>query len=93
MDRLYAERCHGHDMITVIRLEHQDLVALVEQGQAGCIERARGPCRHDHLPVRVNVHAGAPPVLGGNGIPQFRPSVKTCIYVYAITHGLLGTFH
>jgi hypothetical protein len=88
----HGNHIHGPQRIDVIPVEwlkKQDLVPGVEQGGAGCLERAGGSHADHDILFRVQVQPLEAALAAGDGPAEFRQAVKPCVDVVSLAHGLL----
>ena len=78
-----AQREHGVPVIAVEGLEEDDLVAGIEQGQRGGVERAGGSGGDENLGFGIGVDAVVGGELGGDGFAQRGDAVEAGVGVEA----------
>ena len=91
-DRNRFDRHKRIDMVLVVRLKQNDLVAGIQQSRTGGMESPRCTGTDGDVGFRVNLHPVVPFQLLGNRLPQLRQPVESCIDVIAITNRLLSPF-
>src|SRR5579871_358348 len=87
-DRLHLEREQCIDVITVERLEEDDLVAWIQQRKTGSIQRPRGSRGHQHLGIRVGRDAVVSLEFSRDCLSQRLNTVQPRVDVVALMDGL-----
>ena len=89
-DGLDAESAQGVEVIAVKRLEEDDLVAGIEEGEAGGVEGSGGSGGDEDFALGIGGDAVVVGELGGDGLAERSDAVEAGIDVVAFGHGGSG---